>query len=225
MIEKGWDKTNLGRWSLLHGQNLAEAQQCKLAALHEKVRAAHATYSAVPYVVLHSAQNIYLTPLDQRFCQDVDSLKCFLESYNLAVEEQSRWKARQVAAAQEFFIPRSLRTIIDRSSLKNSDSASDISNLSCSVADSFSDASDSSFCGSFLPSSPSSGVSLLAGSSSLIAASGDLLNSSVYSLLEGDLVEAPSGGSSHTDESELSHSSVYSLVLESDFYIHRIGSK
>jgi hypothetical protein len=65
----------------------------------------------------------------------------------------------------------------------------------------------------------------LAGSSSLIAASGDLLNSSVYSLLEGDLVEAPSGGSSHTDESELSHSSVYSLVLESDFYIHRIGSK
>jgi len=53
------------------------------------VEAAYIAYSANLFVVDYATQNIFLVPLPLRLRQDIDSLRCFLHSYDLATERQA----------------------------------------------------------------------------------------------------------------------------------------
>jgi hypothetical protein len=73
---------------------------------------AYSSFSENPCIVHHSSRNIFLVPLEDRLKQDLDSLQCFLHSYNLAGQQQDLMSVRYPEAAAQFFFPRSLPTTI-----------------------------------------------------------------------------------------------------------------
>jgi hypothetical protein len=77
------------RRSLIHGRMVEESKQNFFLQLQAKVEAAYIAYSANPFVVDYATRNIFLVPLPLRLRQDIDSLRCFLHSYDVATERQA----------------------------------------------------------------------------------------------------------------------------------------
>ena len=77
------------RRSLIHGRTVEESKQKIFLQLQVKVEAAYIAYSANLFVVDYATRNIFLVPLPLRLRQDIDSLRCFLQSYDLATERQA----------------------------------------------------------------------------------------------------------------------------------------
>ncbi len=63
---------------------------------------------------------IFLVPLAQQLKQDPDSLQCFLRSYNIARSRQEHLREVQAESATQFFLPKSLPTIISFSTAADS---------------------------------------------------------------------------------------------------------
>lgn len=98
--------------SLLHGRTKEEAYQHQLSDLQSQVAEAYAAYTLDQFIIKAGLQHIFLTPLSQHLRQDIDSLRCFVATYRLGVQEQAQWTERQTALAKNFFFARSLLVII-----------------------------------------------------------------------------------------------------------------
>ena len=59
-----------------------------ILSLHQQVTAAYQHYADNPFHVAQNLRHIFFTPLSQRLLQDVDSLRCFLSTHEVALEQQ-----------------------------------------------------------------------------------------------------------------------------------------
>jgi hypothetical protein len=100
------------RCSLLYGRSQDEQHQKLVHYLQTNITDAYTSFGKNPHIIHHSLRNIFHVPLEDRLKQDLDSMQCFLRSYNLAKQQQELSHAKQAKAAAQFFIPRSLPTII-----------------------------------------------------------------------------------------------------------------
>jgi len=105
------------RCKVVHGHSQSEVNQCRLESLHLQVAKAYEAFSADPFIVTGRIRHIFYTPLSDRLQQDVDSLQCFLATYQLAIQEQAVYRVRHAQAAVTFFFPRSLPTLLEWSDL------------------------------------------------------------------------------------------------------------
>jgi hypothetical protein len=78
-------------------------------------------------VVDYATQHIFLAPLPVRMRQDLDSLQCFLNSYDLAIERQALLRAIRATSAAQFFFPKSLPRVISCGASINTSSFSSLS--------------------------------------------------------------------------------------------------
>ncbi len=100
------------RCALLHGHSKEESHQKFLLSLQQQVTAAYQDYADDPFIVAQNLWHIFYTPLSQHLLQVVDSLKCFLSTYEVALEQQKHIRLQHTKAAQQFFLPQSLLTVI-----------------------------------------------------------------------------------------------------------------
>jgi hypothetical protein len=100
------------RCSLLYGRSQDEQHQKLVHYLQTNITDAYTSFGKNPHIIHHSLRNIFHVPLEDRLKQDLHSMQCFLRSYNLAKQQQELSHAKQAKAAAQFFIPRSLPTII-----------------------------------------------------------------------------------------------------------------
>jgi hypothetical protein len=100
--------------ALLHGRSKEEARQKLLSRLHQQATEAYQNYLEDPFIMAHNLRHIFYIPLQQHPLQDVDSLKCFLSTHEVALEQQERIRLQQAKTAQQFFLPCSLPTVIQQ---------------------------------------------------------------------------------------------------------------
>jgi hypothetical protein len=114
-----------------------ESKQKLILKLQTRVEAAYKAYSADPFVVDYATRHIFLVPLPVRLRQDLDSLRCFLNSYDLAIDRQGLLHAIRATSAAQFFFPKSLPRVISCSALTNTSSFSSLSGQSARKLESF----------------------------------------------------------------------------------------
>jgi hypothetical protein len=98
---------------VVHGHSQTEVYQRRWESLCLQVAQAYEAFSADPFIVTGRIRHIFYTPLSDRLQQDVDSLQCFLATYQLAIQEQAAYRVRHAKAAATFFFPRSLPTLLE----------------------------------------------------------------------------------------------------------------
>jgi hypothetical protein len=98
-----WDTRN----SILHGKTFEEQRAKEISLLATKISNAYAKYSENPFIVPSHLRSLFTSrTLIQRLSQDIDSLQCWLRSYNEGVLTQQEHTRRSAEAAKKFFQPR-----------------------------------------------------------------------------------------------------------------------
>jgi hypothetical protein len=97
------------RCNLLHGRTTVEAHQLQQQTLRNQVSAAYQEYAEDPHIISQQMRHMFNIPLTRRLNHDLDSLACFLESYNQARVAQEIYKSKLAATAKNFFKPSASR--------------------------------------------------------------------------------------------------------------------
>lgn len=92
------------RNAILHGINLEENRAKEKALLTKEIRAAYKAYSNNHFIIPRHLSYLFSSlTLQQRLSQDIDSMQCWLLSYEEGVQENTKSYAK---SAKNFFLPR-----------------------------------------------------------------------------------------------------------------------
>jgi hypothetical protein len=92
------------RNAILHGINLEENRAKEKALLTKEIRAAYKAYSNNHFIIPYHLSSLFSSwTLQQRLSQEIDSMQCWLRSYEEGVQENTKSHAE---SAKNFFLPR-----------------------------------------------------------------------------------------------------------------------
>jgi hypothetical protein len=94
------------RCALVHGRTLEESKSLTLQRLTLKVTEAYQIYQEDPHIIPQRDRHIFSVSLEQRLRQDIDSLECFLSTFQIASETQRQNHLALSKWAHTFFQPK-----------------------------------------------------------------------------------------------------------------------
>ena len=99
-----WEHRN----GILHGTTIEEAKAKEAAALQSEITKAYEEYEVDNFIIPNHLRYLFTSrTLHHRLNQDIDSMICWLRSYNEAKSTQKQTTQRYTEAAKKFFQPRS----------------------------------------------------------------------------------------------------------------------
>ncbi len=98
-----WDTRN----GIPHGRTFEEQRAKEVTALSQDITKAYEVYEKDPFIIPRSLSSMFTSrTLQQRLSQDVDSMQCWLRSYNEGILMQQLQTQKKHEAAKKFFLPR-----------------------------------------------------------------------------------------------------------------------